>query len=153
MLGNFASVPSVLPRGAPAPKRRKLEGSPLTRMKRGHTTEKMMAFMSSVSPVSSETLVGEHRIKRERSISPELSAEPQLITAGSKRYAPLPPECEKSRPGYRAARNAWAQKQQEAVRRLGLKVVRTFIRSVVHRSACRFLTCRPHRDDGMVIDW
>ncbi|KAH9992730.1 hypothetical protein BJV74DRAFT_394286 [Russula compacta] len=135
MSGNFASVPSTSthPRGAPAPKRRKLENSPLTRIKRGHVTEKMMAFTSSVS---SETLVGEHRVKRERSISPELSVEPQLITAGSKRYAPLPPQCEKSRPGYRAARNAWAQKEKEALKRLGLKVVRTLI-----------------REDGMVIDW
>jgi hypothetical protein len=80
--------------------------------------------------VSSETLVGEHKIKRERSISPDLSEPPQLITAGSKRYAPLPPQCKKSQPNYMTARNAWARKEQEALKRLGLKVIRTFIRFV-----------------------
>jgi hypothetical protein len=106
-----------------------------------------------VSPVSSETLVSEHRVKRERSISLELSAEPQLITAGSKRFAPLPPECKKSHPNHNAARNAWAKKEQEALKRLGLKVVRTFIRYVVQHSALPFSHMSFRREDGMVIDW
>jgi hypothetical protein len=90
--------------------------------------------------MSSETLVGEHHgVKKERSISPELSpTEPQLITAGTKRYQPLPPECMKSRPNYRAARSVWAKKEQEALKRLGFKVVRTFVRSVVHHSVLPF---------------
>jgi hypothetical protein len=103
--------------------------------------------------VSSETLVGEHRVKRERSISPDLSAVPQLITSGSKRYAPLPPECRKSQPRYKMARNAWARKEQEALKRLGLKVVRTFIRFVVHHSVLPFSHMSSPREDGMAIDW
>ncbi|KAI0299277.1 hypothetical protein BC826DRAFT_996406 [Russula brevipes] len=130
--------PSALPSEAPAPKRRRLEEDPrLTQIKCQLPTERMVStFTSSASPVSSETLVGEHRLKRGRSTSPALSPEPQLITAGSRRYAPLPPECRKSNPNYKAARNAWAKKEQDELKRLGLKVARTFI-----------------REDGMVIDW
>jgi hypothetical protein len=148
------SAPSVPAPEPPASKRRKLEGAPFAEIKRGCPTEKIVSTStSSVSPVSSETLVGEHRVKRERSISPDLSAVPQPITSGSKRYAPLPPECRTSQPKYKTARNAWARKEQEALKRLGLKVVRTFIRFVVHHSACRSLTCRFPREDGMAIDW
>ncbi|KAF8269684.1 hypothetical protein EI94DRAFT_924285 [Lactarius quietus] len=93
-------------------------------------------FTPSVSPVSSETLVSDNKVKVERSVSPELYAQPQLNTSGSKRYAPLPLECRRSHPNHAAARSAWARKEQEALRRLGLRVVRTFI-----------------REDGMVIDW
>ena len=154
---NLPSEPSVLPSEPPAPKRRKLEGAPFAEIKRGFPIEKIVsAVRSPASPIPPETLVGEHRIKRERSPSPELSAVPQVITAGSKRYAPLPPECRKSQPNHKAARNAWAKKEQKALRRLGLRVVRTFIRSVGNHSApapAAFLTCRSHREDGMVIDW
>lgn len=136
---NLPSAPLVPAPEPPAPKRRKLEGASFAEIKRGCPTEKIVSTLtSSVSPVSSETLVGEHRIKRERSISPDLSAVPQLITSGSKRYAPLPPECRTSQAKYKTARNAWARKEQEALKRLGLKVVRTFIRFVVHHSALPF---------------
>ncbi|KAI0255707.1 hypothetical protein BJV78DRAFT_1172590 [Lactifluus subvellereus] len=135
-LGSFPLTPSTPTVDALAPKRRKLESTPPPEIKREFPTEVMAATFTSVSPVSSVTLVGDHKVKRERSISPELSAEPQLIAAGSKRYAPLPPECKQSQPNYRVARNAWARKEQEALKRLGLRVVRTFI-----------------REDGMVIDW
>jgi len=133
-LGNTVLTPSLtLPAEPPPPKRRKLECPPLVETRRGSLTGNIIpGFTSSVSPVSSETLVGEHRVKKERSISPELSpTERQLISAGTKRYAPLPPECMKSQPNYKAARSAWAKKVQEELKRLGLKVVRTFIRSVV----------------------
>ena len=133
------SAPSVLPPEPPAPKRRKLKGAPFAEIKRGFPTEKIVSAVTpSASPVSSERLVGEHRVKRERSLSPELSAVPQVIQAGSKRYAPLPPECRKFQPNNKAARNAWAKKEQEALRRLGLRVVRTFIRSVGNHSALSF---------------
>ena len=129
------SEPSMLPSEPPAPKRRKREGAPFAEIKRGFPTEKIVSAVTSpASPVPSETLAGEHRIKRERSLSPELSAVPQVITAGSKRYAPLPPECRKSQPNHKAARNAWAKKEQKALKRLGLRVVRTFIRSVGNHS-------------------
>ena len=114
------------------------------------------SFASSVSPVSSETLVGEHnKVKMERDISPELYAQPQLSTSGSKRYAPLPLECRRSHPNYVAARSAWARKEQEALRRLGLRVVRSFIRFVTVSLSYPFLTSRYclRREDGMVIDW
>jgi hypothetical protein len=58
----------------------------------------------------------------------------QLVTSGSKRYAPLPLECRKTHPNHTVARSAWAIKEQEALRRLGLRVSRTFIRFV--RSLC-----------------
>ena len=137
---DLPSAPSVPLPEPPAPKRQKLEGAPFPEIKGGCPTEKTVSNLTpSVSPVSSETLVGEHRVKRERSTSPDLSAAvPQLITSGSKRYAPLPPECRKSQPDYKMARNVWARKEQEALKRLGLKVVRTFIRSVVHHSALPF---------------
>ena len=113
------------------------ECPPLVETKRGSLTGKIIpASTSSVSPVSAETLVGEHRVKKERSLSPELSSiDRQPVTAGTKRYAPLPPECMKSQPNYKAARSAWAKKVQEELKRLGLKVVRTFIRFVVPPSA------------------
>jgi hypothetical protein len=41
----------------------------------------------------------------------------------------------KSQPNYKAARSAWAKKAQEELKRLGLRVVRTFIRFVVPHSA------------------
>lgn len=135
--GHSASTPSMPTSGSPAPKRRKLEGSPSGETKREIPTETMTpVFALSVSPVSSETLVSDHKVKMERSISLELYSKPQLNTSGSKRYAPLPLECRKSHPNHTGARSAWARKEQEALRRLGLRVVRTFI-----------------REDGMVIDW
>ena len=139
--GNSVSTPSLTQPSEPQPpKRRKLECPPLVETKRGSLTGKIIpASTSSASPVSSETLVGEHRVKKERCISPELSSiEPQLITAGTKRYAPLPPECMKSQPNYKAARGAWAKKEQEELKRLGLKVVRTFIRFVVPHLAISY---------------
>ena len=135
-LGSFPSISSMPTVDVPTPKRRKLESSPPPEIKREFPTEAAAAStFTSVSPVSSVTLVGDHKVKRERSISPGLSTEPQLIAAGSKRYAPLPPECQKSQPNYRAARNAWARKEQEALKRLGLRVVRTLIRYVLYHSA------------------
>lgn len=135
--GHSASTPSIPASRSPAPKRQKLEGSPRVEIKREIPTETMGSnFASSVSPVSSETLVSNPKVKVERGISPELCSNPQLNTSGSKRYAPLPLECRKSHPNHAAARSAWARKEQEALRRLGLRVVRSFI-----------------REDGMVIDW
>ena len=135
--GSSVAMSSTQPSHPPPPKRRKLEGPPVAEINLGSRTGGVVpAPTPSMSPVSSETLVGEQLVKKERSISPELSsAEPRLITAGTKRYVPLPPECLKSHPNFKAARTAWAWKEQEALRRLGLKVVRTFVRSVVHHSS------------------
>jgi hypothetical protein len=131
-LRNLPSAPSSVPPSAPrAPKRRKREGAPFAEIRRESPPREKIASAAvtpSALPVASETLV--HRIKRERTLSPELSAVPQVITAGSKRYAPLPPECRKSQPSHKTARNAWAKKEQKALKRLGLRVVRTFIRCV-----------------------
>lgn len=134
------STASALPSEPPPPKRRKLGRPAVPQTRPGPLTRKMVpASTPSMSPVSSETLVGENGVKKERSISPELSStEPRLITAGSKRYAPLPPECMKSQPNYKAARSAWARKEQDALRRLGLTVVRAFVRSVLHHSVLPF---------------
>jgi hypothetical protein len=153
---NFPSAPSGPPSDAPAPKRRKLQGSPVSTINRRPPIQRTASALPSPAPlVSSETLVGdgESGVKRERSITPELSDEPQLITAGSKRYVPIPPDCQKSRPNYKAARSAWAKKEQEALKKLGLKVVRTFIRCVTHHSPLLLSHMCPHREDGMVIDW
>ncbi len=154
--GHSASTLSMPMSGSPAPKRQKLEASLSVEVKREIPTETMASnFAFSVSPVSSETLVSDHRVKVERDISPELYSKPQLNTSGSKRYAPLPLECRKSHPNHAVARSAWARKEQEALRRLGLRVVRTFIRFVATTPPYPFLTCRsrPRREDGMVIDW
>jgi hypothetical protein len=150
-LDNFVSVSSMS--DAPPAKRRKQE-SPEIKREPPTAETATLTVASSVSPVSSVTLVGDHKVKRERSASPELSTESQAITAGAKRYAPLPLACKKTQPNYKAARNAWAKKEQEALKRLGLRAVRTFIRSVL--TLLRnpdFSSCQPHREDGMVIDW
>lgn len=128
------TTPSMALSQPPAPKRRKLEYPAVAEIKLGSRAgEVVPAPTPSMSPVSSETLVGELGVKKERSISPELSStEPQLITAGTKRYVPLPPECLRSQPNFKAARSAWAKKEQDALKRLGFKVVRTFVRSVAH---------------------
>ena len=124
-----ASTSSMPTLASLAPKCQKLVGFPSVEIKPEIPTESMAAL--SVSPVSSETLVGDHNVKVERAITPELYSKPQLNTFGSRRYAPLPPECRKTHPSHAAARTAWARKEQEALRRLGLRVVRTFIRFVV----------------------
>jgi hypothetical protein len=130
--GHSASTSSMPTSESPAPKRQKLVGSPSVEIKREIPTETMASsFALSVSPVSSETLVGDHRIKVERGITPELYSKPQHNMSGSRRYAPLPPECRKTHPNHTAARSAWVRKEQEALRRIGLRVVRTFIRFVV----------------------
>ena len=138
-----ASALEMLTPGSPVPKRQELVGSPRVEVKLEIPPETMVSSItSSVSPVSSETLVGDHKVKVERSISPELYTQPQLNTSGSKRYAPLPPECRKSHPNHAAARFAWARKEQEALRRLGLRVVRSFIRFVTDPPPYPFLTSR-----------
>ena len=144
--------------GSSAPERPKPKpaGSPAVDIKREIPTETTASsFSLSVSPVSSETLVGDHKVKVERSVTPELNSKPQFNRSGSNRYAPLPPECKNTHPNHAAARSAWARKEQEALRSLGLKVVRTFIRFVAIAPPYPFLTCRsrPRREDGMVIDW
>lgn len=157
--GNTVAMPSTQPSQPSPPKRRKLEGPPVAEINLGSRTGGVaLAPTPSMSPVSSETLVGEQLVKKERSISPELSStevtEPRLITAGTKRYVPLPPECMKSQANFKAARSAWAWKEQEALRRLGFKVVRTFVRSVVHHSSSViFSNVFSRREDGMAIDW
>ena len=141
--GHSASTPKMPTLGSPVPKRQKLVGSPRVEVKLEIPSEAMVpSLTSSVSPVSSETLVSDHKVKMERSISPELYAQPQLNTTGSKRYAPLPPECRKSHPNHAAARFAWAKKEQEALKRLGLRVVRSFIRFVTDLPSYPFLTFR-----------
>jgi hypothetical protein len=154
--GCSVSASEMSTSGPSASKRQRQLDSPSVEIKHEVPTETMASsFASSVSPVSSETLVGEHLVKMERDISPELYPQPQLSTSGSKRYAPLPLECRKSHPNHVAARSAWVRKEREALRRLGLRVVRSFIRFVTVRPSYPFLTFRYclRRDDGMVIDW
>ena len=142
-----ASTPELPTTGSPALKRQKLVmGSPSVETKLEIPTETMASSIaSSVSPVSSETLVSDHKVKVERGVSPELYSQPQPNTSGSKLYAPLPPECRKSSPNHAAARSAWASKEQEALKRLGLRVVRTFIRFVAIAPPRLFLMRRSQR--------
>jgi len=142
-LGHTASTPSLPTSESPAPKRRKLEGSPSVEVRDKISTGTIASnFPFSVSSASSETLVSDPRVKVERSDSPELHSKPQLNTSGSKRYAPIPPECRKSHPNHTEARSAWVRKEQEALMRLGLRVVRTFIRFVTVIPPYSSLTCR-----------
>ncbi|KAI0306032.1 hypothetical protein B0F90DRAFT_1695502 [Multifurca ochricompacta] len=128
-LEHSTSAPSMSTSRSTTPKRRKLGNSPpTTDIKRRFPIGSMNSTFTSTLSVSP--------VKREPSLSPELPAEPQPTTSGSRRYAPLPQECEKSHPNYKTARNVWARREEEALKRLGLTVVRTFI-----------------REDGMVIDW
>ena len=75
------------------------------------------------------------KIKRERSLSPVLG-NARLVTEGSLRIAPLPPECRKTLPGYQAARQQLSNREVQRLKALKLKPVRVFT-----------------REDGMVIDW
>ncbi|KAI9512329.1 hypothetical protein F5148DRAFT_17533 [Russula earlei] len=60
MTAKYASAPSALPSEAPAPKRRKLEGSPVSACSCTLSTQGIVpAGTPSASSVSSETLVGE----------------------------------------------------------------------------------------------
>lgn len=153
--GHSVSAPEWPTSGSSVSMRQRQLASPKVEIKHEIPTETASSFASSVSPVSSETLVGEHKVKKERDMSPELYAQPQLSTSGSKRYAPLPVECRKSHPNYAAARSAWARKEQQALKRLGLRVVRSFIRFVTVSPSYPSLTSRYRirREDGMVIDW
>jgi hypothetical protein len=69
---------------------------------------------------------------RGRSVTP-------LNTSGAKRYAPLPLECRETHTNHTAARSAWARKEQEALRRLGLRVVRTLIGFVLITTSVRLI--------------
>ncbi|KAF7985679.1 hypothetical protein HWV62_2231 [Athelia sp. TMB] len=86
------------------------------------------------SPVLSQS-TGK-RIKQEEPDSPPPLPQRRLITSGSQRYSIIPPECRKAQPGFKKAREAWSRREAEALKILGLKPVRTFI-----------------REDGLVIDW
>lgn len=71
------------------------------------------------------------RIKQEEPDSPPPLPQRRLITSGSQRYSIIPPECRKAQPGFKKAREAWSRREAEALKILGLKPVRTFIRCVL----------------------
>ncbi|KAJ7136148.1 hypothetical protein C8R44DRAFT_976835 [Mycena epipterygia] len=60
----------------------------------------------------------------------------RAVTAGSKRYFPVPPGCTRANPDFVANRRKWAQRECTVLRALGLRVHKFFF-----------------RDDGMVIEW
>src|SRR5260370_1144115 len=64
-----ASTLSMPTSASLAPKCQKLVGFPSVEIKREIPTESMAAL--SVSPVSSDTLVSDHKVKVERAITPE----------------------------------------------------------------------------------
>lgn len=69
--------------------------------------------------------------KRERSPTPPIgSALPRQITAGSKRIAPIPPNCAKAAPKFVEERKAWAKREGEKLKALGLTVTKVFLRCV-----------------------
>ncbi|KAH9933435.1 uncharacterized protein B0H18DRAFT_1115437 [Fomitopsis serialis] len=55
------------------------------------------------------------------------------LTEGALRFAPIPEQCRKGRPGFQANRHAWAAQEKRRLHKLSINVVRVFI-----------------RDDGMV---
>ncbi|KAK0494948.1 hypothetical protein EDD18DRAFT_1173225 [Armillaria luteobubalina] len=57
-------------------------------------------------------------------------------TTGSKRYHPLPPDCQKSHPNWSTNRKHWYKLESKFLKSRGLNILRSFF-----------------RDDGMVIDW
>ena len=70
-------------------------------------------------------------VKRERSPSPNIS-QPDLVTEGAVRYAPIPEKCRKGYPGFQTSRRLWAEEAKKRLREYNLEPVRVFIRSVVH---------------------
>ncbi|KAI0358302.1 hypothetical protein OH77DRAFT_1421624 [Trametes cingulata] len=91
-----------------------------------------------IQPRPTEMAAASPIVKRERSPSPMIddASAPRLVTEGCVRIAPLPPECRTTRPGYKAARQAWTGREVKKLRELGLQPTRVFV-----------------REDGMVIDW
>lgn len=52
----------------------------------------------------------------------------RLITQGSKRYAPLPENCQKGAPGHKTNRAAWSKREMDKLKEGGLVAVRMFVR-------------------------
>ncbi|KAH7913194.1 hypothetical protein BJ138DRAFT_1146561 [Hygrophoropsis aurantiaca] len=79
----------------------------------------------------------ETTVKQEIDSSPtHLSTSRRLITSGTKRYAPYPPNCLKSCPEYKMNRSIWAKGHRKDLERLNLQKERILF-----------------RDDGLIIDW
>ncbi|KAI0369797.1 hypothetical protein BV20DRAFT_336892 [Pilatotrama ljubarskyi] len=84
----------------------------------------------TVNPQPTEITSASPTVKRERSPSPTIDdASARLVAEGCVRVAPLPPECKATRPGYKAARQAWTAKEVKKLRDLGLQPTRVFVRA------------------------
>ncbi|KAI0313197.1 hypothetical protein OF83DRAFT_573933 [Amylostereum chailletii] len=126
--GNHPSRPPPSPNNMPPPSKRRRVEYPRTKP---HTS---MPPPQPPPSSTTATVPTEVRVKRERTSSPEIVAVRKPVTSGSKFYK-IPPQCKRTCPDYRNNRSQWAEKEVKALVRMGLKVVKYFI-----------------RDDGMSID-
>lgn len=78
-------------------------------------------------------------VKRERERSPDLPEQPKLVSEGSLRFGPLPPNCQPTHYGYQANRRAWQATECALLRTKGLQIVRALIRFVTFY--CFRFTC------------
>ena len=97
---------------------------------------RMVDRLNNISPPSCRHRCGRDphlaaMVKRERSPSPNIS-QPDLVTEGAVRYAPIPEKCRKGYPGFQTSRRLWAEEAKKRLREYNLEPVRVFIRSVVH---------------------
>ncbi|KAJ7070319.1 hypothetical protein B0H15DRAFT_1027784 [Mycena belliarum] len=121
---------------------------PLTQPRAHEPNVKLEESVETIPPVNqphaqTPTLPGPPlppaHIKLEiRTPSPPLANPPRrAITAGSKRYFPVPSDCVRAlNPDFIANRRAWARRECAVLRDLGLHIDKFFF-----------------RDDGMVIEW
>lgn len=95
--------------------------------------------MDASGPASKRRKLGEGReavsthdihVKEEEPDSPPPQPQRRLVTSGSQRYPVIPADCRKNQPGFKEARSVWSKQEAEALKALGLRPVRVFIRCV-----------------------
>lgn len=92
---------------------------------------------AGLSPLSSVTCrmhdkvpdIPRTQIKQERDIFPGPIEPPKLVTEGSMRFAPLPPNCQPSHKRYQVNRRTWQARNCASIKSKGIEIVRVLIRS------------------------
>lgn len=130
----FQSSPKLVPspstsqRHSPSPsaKRRRLNSvsTPVTppasvKKEEGSQSSSLQTSLPSTSTAKHVKIKLEQQSPSPPSDLPHRS----LVTSGCSRYAPVPPECEKSSPNYRENRQKWIHKELAVLKSLGLKLI------------------------------
>lgn len=93
-----------------------------------------MADVDSSSPIAKRRKLNDEHpplaldIKEEDDEEDILPPPRRLITQGSKRYAPLPGNCQKGAPGHKKNRAVWSKMEMDKLKEGGLVAVRMFVR-------------------------